>query len=132
MNIGRNTSDVSNGDIGTISSIEKNEGYEITVDYGNQNVITYYESEFDYLTLAYAITIHKSQGSEYKFCCIAWPSELLENSRTRAMIYTAVTRCKEKCVIVGNVDTVCESIINGDSMELRRTKLSHWIRSLNM
>jgi exodeoxyribonuclease V alpha subunit len=91
--------EVFNGDIGTIVSFESEWG-EVGV-YFDGNVVTYHISELDEMNLAYAVTIHKSQGSEYKAVIIPLATQhyvLLK----RNLLYTAITRGKELVILVTN------------------------------
>ena len=91
---------VFNGDIGYIYKINRQTG-EITVWFEDGRECTYPRGEVSQLTLAYAITIHKSQGSEFDVVVIPvvpGPSMIL----TRNLIYTAVTRAKKMVVLVGD------------------------------
>ena len=66
---------------------------------------TYPFEQLDQLELAYAVTVHKSQGSEYRavvLCLCGGPQMLL----TRSVLYTAITRARELLIIVGNEDVV--------------------------
>lgn len=90
--------EVFNGDIGWISGIDHENG-EIVVDYDGR-AVRYGFSEFDEVVLAYAISVHKSQGSEYP--CIVLPVStqhylLLQ----RNLVYTAITRAKRLVVLIG-------------------------------
>ncbi len=90
---------VFNGDIGTISTIDALTG-EIIVEFEDGRICKYTRLDLSDLSLSYAITIHKSQGSEFDVIiipAIAGPSIIL----TRNLIYTAVTRAKKMVVIVG-------------------------------
>lgn len=90
--------DVFNGDIGIITQISKNT-QEITITYDNKPVV-YESNELDEIFHAYAIIIHKSQGSEYNIVIIP----LLMQHYTmlqRNLIYTAITRAKKLVIIVG-------------------------------
>jgi exodeoxyribonuclease V alpha subunit len=92
--------EVFNGDIGHISSIES-EPVKIMVSYDGARRVAYEPGELDELQLAYAITIHKSQGSE--FPCVIIP---LATSQfimlERSLVYTAVTRGKKLVIMVGD------------------------------
>ncbi|MDD2227764.1 MAG: ATP-binding domain-containing protein, partial [Clostridia bacterium] len=90
---------VFNGDIGYIEKIFPSTG-EIIVNFDDGKICKYPKSEISQLSLAYAITIHKSQGSEFDVIVIpsiAGPSIILN----RNLIYTAVTRAKKMVVLVG-------------------------------
>jgi len=91
--------DVFNGDIGTVCAID-NDVEELTVDYDGREVI-YGFDELDELTLAYAISVHKSQGSEYPAVIVSLLTEhfvLLQ----RNLLYTAMTRGRRLVVLVGD------------------------------
>ena len=89
---------VYNGDLGIIKSYDE-ENETITVDFSNKTIL--YDNEtFHTIELAYAITIHKSQGSEFPIIAIPIFMEhfIMLN---RQLIYTAITRAKELCILVG-------------------------------
>ena len=90
---------VFNGDIGIITTIDPNTS-EVIVEFEDGRICLYTRPDLIDLSLSYAITIHKSQGSEFDVViipAIAGPSIIL----TRNLIYTAVTRAKKMVVIVG-------------------------------
>ena len=90
---------VFNGDIGYIQTIDPNTS-EVIVEFEDGRICLYTRPDLVDLSLSYAITIHKSQGSEFDTIiipAIAGPSIIL----TRNLIYTAVTRAKKMVVIVG-------------------------------
>ena len=91
---------VFNGDIGKISNINSQTG-EVEIAFEDKKIATYPRGELSQISLAYAITIHKSQGSEFDVVVIpvvSGPSLIL----TRNLIYTAVTRAKKMVVLVGD------------------------------
>lgn len=101
--------EVFNGDIGQIISVDKRER-ELTVDFDGRQV-TYDISELDELVLAYATTIHKSQGSEYPI--VVMP--VLMNHYImlqRNLIYTGITRAKKILVLVGTKKALHYAIRN--------------------
>ena len=88
---------VFNGDIGFISAIGNE---KINVDFLD-HIVTYEKNELNELTLAYASSVHKSQGSEYKIVIIPLSTShyiMLQ----RNLLYTAITRAKEKVIIIGS------------------------------
>ena len=115
---------VFNGDTGVITNI--NTILEtITVEYEEGKTVKYPYALLDELELAYAITIHKSQGSEYPAVIIpilSGPKMLM----SRNLLYTAVTRAKSTVLILGNADQVYEMIDNLDEQK-RFTSLSERI-----
>ena len=94
---------VFNGDIGIIRRIDHSEGLlEVCFD---DKTVSYQTDLLGELELAYAITAHKSQGSEYRaviFVPFAGAPMLL----TRGVLYTAMTRARELMIMVGNEDVV--------------------------
>ena len=101
---------VFNGDIGFITKIDRaEESFSVSFDDGRNAVFDY--SGFDDLEHAYAITVHKSQGSEYNAVIIplyGCPAGLL----SRNMLYTALTRAGKLAVLVGKVEILCEMVAN--------------------
>lgn len=89
---------VFNGDIGFVSSINL-EDRTLTVRFDGRD-IEYDHTELDELTLAYATTIHKSQGSEYPIVVIPVMMTHFVMLQ-RNLIYTGVTRAKKICILVG-------------------------------
>lgn len=94
---------IFNGDIGIIHCIDNN-AEQLTVIFDDREV-DYEFSQLNELELAYALTVHKSQGSEYRAVVLsAWNcSPYLLN---RSILYTAITRAKELLIIVGNEETI--------------------------
>jgi len=91
---------VFNGDIGFIQKIDK-EFNEVTVVFDENKYVTYEFSQLDEIEAAYAITVHKSQGSEFPIVVmpVTWFPPILA---TRNLFYTAVTRGKSAVVLVGS------------------------------
>ena len=115
---------IFNGDIGTIVSINVSEGYmEMLFD---DKKVMYDLSMLEDIEHAYAITVHKSQGSEYPIVvmpmCTA-PQMLL----TRNLLYTAVTRAQKMVVLVGREDIV-QKMVENDKHILRYTGLQKRLR----
>lgn len=117
--------DVFNGDIGFVCSIDI-EDRELTVDFDGHQVI-YEQSELDELVLAYATTIHKSQGSEYPIVVI--PILMTHYVMLqRNLIYTGITRAKKVCVLVGTPKALGYAVRNM-TVNKRNTKLSDRIKA---
>lgn len=111
--------EVFNGDIGLIKYVNIKEK-TLTVNFDGRNVV-YKESELEELTLAYAITIHKSQGSEYPI--VVMPVTLEHKVMLyRNLLYTGITRAKNVLVMVGNRQAVNYAVDNINS-ETRNTYL---------
>jgi len=111
--------EVFNGDIGHVKEVNLEER-SLTVIFEGREV-EYEDSELDELTLAYATTIHKSQGSEYPVVVIP----LLMTHYVmlqRNLIYTGITRAKKICIIVGSTKALAYSVHNM-VVQKRNTKL---------
>lgn len=119
---------VFNGDMGMITEINTyNETLEVEFD--EKRKVTYPFALLDELELAYAITIHKSQGSEYPAVVIP----LLPGPRQlyhRNLLYTAVTRAK-KCVTIVGSDGTFQEMIRNTNEQNRHTSLADRIREWN-
>jgi exodeoxyribonuclease V alpha subunit len=111
---------IMNGDIGKVLSITKVDDKDaLLIDFDGK-VVTYYAKDFDNLKLAYAISIHKSQGSEYDNVIIPiLPSYNI--MLKKKLIYTAMTRAKKKLIIVGKMESLNQAIHNVEY--LRQTSL---------
>ncbi len=113
-------SGVFNGDIGTITAIDPSEG-EMTVRFDDKEA-TYIGEMLDELEHAWAVTVHKSQGSEYPFVIVPMysaPPLLL----TRNLLYTAVTRARRMVILVGREDIVRTMVAN-NRQSMRYTGLA--------
>ncbi len=120
---GEKGSGVYNGDIGVIESIDIYTEL-VTVRFEDR-IASYYGAEVRQLEPAYAVTVHKSQGSEFNCIVLplcAIPTQLLY----RNLLYTAVTRAKRLLVIVGDRQTVAKMVEN-DRKTLRYTALKSMI-----
>ena len=118
---------IFNGDLGIINRIDF---FSETVEvmYEDDHMVSYPFSGLDELELAYAVTIHKSQGSEYPAVIIP----LLTGPRplfNRNLLYTAVTRAKRCVTILGSEDTIRQMVENGNEMR-RYTSLNECIKAI--
>ena len=121
--------EVFNGDIGRIveiipSNMSEDKRTSIIVDF-DSNYVEYKPDDFSNITLAYCISVHKSQGSEYPIVIIpfTYQHSFMLN---RKLIYTAITRCKKSLFMVGDKNV----FMNGCSLEekhFRKTKLKERI-----
>lgn len=103
-----NRNECANGDVGKVVSID--DGI-LVVDYG-ENQVKYNRDELpEQLSLAYAMSINKSQGSEYK-CVIVCMTNEHELMLTRNLLYTAITRAKKKCVLYTEGSAVVKAMQN--------------------
>jgi exodeoxyribonuclease V alpha subunit len=108
-------SDVYNGDSGLIDAIDAEE-QTVRVRFDDARSVDYAFSDLDQLALAYAVSVHKSQGSEYP--CVVVPLlmshyMLLE----RRLIYTAVTRARKLVVLVGSRKALAIAVKNAATRE---------------
>ena len=116
--------DVYNGDMGRIEKIDSEQS-ELVVDFDGRNVV-YDFRELDELVLSYAITIHKSQGSEYPCVIIPMHTQhyvLLQ----RSLIYTALTRAKKLVIVLGTKKALSLAVSRAESRE-RTTTLSERLK----
>jgi exodeoxyribonuclease V alpha subunit len=114
--------DVYNGDLGTVSTIDTEEG-ELVADFDGRKV-TYGFGELDELVLAYATTIHKSQGSEYPAVVIPLTTQHYPMLQ-RNLVYTGVTRGKRLVVLIGQRKALAIAV-KGARARRRWSKLREW------
>jgi exodeoxyribonuclease V alpha subunit len=113
---------VFNGDVGVLAMVDMEEEL-FTVDFGAELIVDYSFDEADQLTLAYATTIHKSQGSEYPAVVVVLMPQHSIMLR-RNLLYTAVTRGRKLVVVVGDPNAVGTAVRTGRGGE-RWTRLAH-------
>ena len=118
---------VFNGDVGIIKHIDNDEK-QLIVDYGDRSV-SYQFSSIDELDHSYAITVHKSQGSEYPIVVIPISSACPPMLQTRNLIYTAITRASKMVIIVGDKATFF-NMIDNDMRQVRNTYLESLLKEL--
>ena len=113
-----------NGDTGIIKGITKvDKNYVLHILF-DSNMVEYPYDELDSLTLGYAISIHKSQGSEFKNVIIPMSFEFSVMLKKK-LIYTAVTRAKEKLIFIGSKEALAFSLKKSE--EVRKTNLSYFL-----
>jgi len=123
---------VFNGDIGWIRQISKEHSL-LKVEFQEEAgplLVEYEFHELDELVLAYAITIHKSQGSEYPAIVVPLVQQhymLLQ----RNLLYTAITRAKRLCIIIGQPRAL-ETAVKNDRVVLRNTGLAERLRAIHL
>ena len=103
---------IFNGDMGIVTTINNSTNY-IEVVFDDDRYVTYDAKQAEELELAYAITIHKSQGSEYPAVIMPLVSGM-PRLMTRNLLYTGVTRAKKCVCIVGRKETFAGMIANED------------------
>jgi len=118
---------VFNGDIGAIDLVAQGEdGPQIRVDFGDGRIADYDRNELDQLVHAYAVSVHKSQGSEYPAVVVPIATQHYMMLQ-RSLLYTAVTRGKRLVVLVGSRRAISMAVRNS-SARMRWTWLAERIR----
>jgi len=119
----KNKDDINNGDTGYITKITATYGdISVMIDFGDDRIVELDASELDHLDLAYACTVHKSQGSEYESVIINLQT-VHHVMLKRPLIYTAITRAKQRVQIIGDRKALCIAINTVDA-EKRGTMLA--------
>ena len=113
--------EVFNGDIGTLIEICLKDNFEylqdtLVVDFDG-NIVEYTSNDFNTITHAYCMSIHKAQGNEFKIVIMAVLNDYYVMLR-RNLLYTAITRCKQALFILGNEKAFMYGLSN--SQDLRR------------
>ena len=119
---------VYNGDIGRIIEIDK-ERESLKIEFYDGNIVSYKKEDIKDLDLSYAITIHKSQGSE--FDCVVIP--MMPTSfmlLDRNLLYTAITRAKKLVILIGE-KRILKQMVRNNKGSQRLTNLSFWIKELS-
>lgn len=98
---------IFNGDIGTVTIIDKSTN-TLKVDFDGK-IVTYQHDQLDQLELAYAVTVHKSQGNEFEAVILILP-EGRDRLSYRSLLYTAVTRARKLLILIGSPRKVCEMV----------------------
>jgi exodeoxyribonuclease V alpha subunit len=119
----KNRNEISNGDIGYITDVAVSDDETIVrVDFGDGRMAEYEPLELELLELAYACTVHKSQGSEYPSVIVNIQTQHYIMLK-RPLIYTAITRAKQRVAIVGDRKAI-RIAINKTDAEKRGTMLA--------
>jgi exodeoxyribonuclease V alpha subunit len=108
---------VFNGDIGLVKTVDRDSG-TVLVAFSDRDEgadVVYAGDELDELSLAYAMSVHKSQGSEFPIVVLAMP-RVMPALMTRNLLYTAVTRAQRFVVLVGQRSTVALYVFNDKAM----------------
>lgn len=114
---------IFNGDIGFVTDIDQKAG--ILKARFDDKVATYFSEDFGELELAYAVTVHKSQGSEYDYVIIPL-CDIPAKLKYRNLLYTAVTRAKKMLILVGDT-AVWEQMAQNNKKTQRYTLLKHYL-----
>ena len=118
----RPNDDVYNGDIGILKEIDEKDK-SFYVDYQGISVFYKYD-DLDDISLAYALSVHKAQGSEYQNVYFIFDRSQ-KHMLYKKLIYTAITRAKRKLIIIGDKDIFIEAL-NKDIKD-RKTSLGMWL-----
>ena len=118
---------VFNGDMGYIQTIDTDFN-EVTVVFDDTKYVTYTFSQLEELELAYAVTVHKSQGSEFPIVVmpVSWFPPVLA---TRNLLYTAVTRGKQIVVLVGSENKL-NGMVDNNRISQRYSGLAWRLKTL--
>ena len=116
---------VFNGDIGYIEEVDEKDA-SVVVAFDDGRRVRYGQGDFDELTLAYAISVHKSQGSEFPVVIVAVTSGNYM-ILTRNLLYTAVTRAKNMVVLVGATENI-EKMVRNNYTAKRYSLLSDFVK----
>lgn len=119
---------VFNGDIGVLTEVDRRDDC-LTVKFDDERVVTYLRADAEDLELAYAATVHKSQGNEFNIVVLPL-FEVPKPLCYRNLLYTAVTRAKNLLVIVGEDKTLLQMIEN-DRKTLRYSGLKAFLAGLD-
>jgi exodeoxyribonuclease V alpha subunit len=117
---------VFNGDIGYISNVFSGVDECIEIKFGNSKVL-YSRKDYDKFSHAYAISVHKSQGSEYENVVIVLSNEF-KRMLYNKLLYTAVTRSKNNLIIIGNIESFNYAIKN-EYAKNRKTNLVYFLNN---
>lgn len=118
---------IFNGEMGIITEIDTFEG-EVTIKFEDGKIANYQFTDLDQIEHSFAITIHKSQGSEFEkvlMPILNAPPMLL----TRNVLYTGMTRAKNKLLMIGNPTTI-EFMINNVNSKKRNSGLRFKLESI--
>ena len=118
---------VFNGELGVIEKINK-EDKTIKVRFDDGKIAVYDNTDLDQLELAYAITVHKSQGSEFDVVLFV-VSQTTPLLLTRNLLYTAITRAKKLLIVIGP-QSVINYMITNNTTKKRNTGLKYKLKNI--
>ena len=124
-----NDDGVYNGDIGIITNIDTDEE-SLEVQFDDGKIVKYKKEDIKDLDLSYAITVHKSQGSEFK-CVIIPMMQVAPMLLNRNLFYTGVTRAKNLVVLLGDKRYV-KKMVDNNRANVRNSNLTYWINEMEL
>ncbi|MER6359120.1 ATP-dependent RecD-like DNA helicase [Streptomyces sp. NPDC001634] len=119
----RGETGIFNGSSGTITAVDL-ESHQLTVAFPDGEVATYPFTDLDELVHAYALTVHRSQGSEYPYVIVPMVSAAGMMLLQRNLLYTAVTRARNGVMLIGQTEAVERAVANNRTQR-RNTVLTH-------
>lgn len=122
-----NDDGVYNGDIGIITNIDTDEE-SLEVQFDDGKIVKYKKEDIKDLDLSYAITVHKSQGSEFK-CVIIPMMQVAPMLLTRNLFYTGVTRAKDLVILLGDKLNI-KKMVDNNRANVRNSNLTYWINEM--
>lgn len=122
-----NDDGVYNGDIGIITNIDTDEE-SLEVQFDDGKIVKYKKEDIKDLDLSYAITVHKSQGSEFK-CVIIPMMQVAPMLLTRNLFYTGVTRAKDLVILLGDKRYI-KKMVDNKRANVRNSNLTYWINEM--
>lgn len=122
-----NDDGVYNGDIGIITNIDTDEE-SLEVQFDDGKIVKYKKEDIKDLDLSYAITVHKSQGSEFK-CVIIPMMQVAPMLLTRNLFYTGVTRAKDLVILLGDKRYI-KKMVDNNRANVRNSNLTYWINEM--
>jgi exodeoxyribonuclease V alpha subunit len=119
---------VVNGDLGILKSLDKWKSHGVCIiETDDMRVLEVPESVAKSLDLGYALTVHKSQGSEAAVVLAVFNEEVPDGLRERSLLYTAITRARERCILFSDEQTL-EDCLRNDRSESRRSQLGQMLQ----
>lgn len=119
----KNSKGLANGDVGRIIRIEND---ALTIDFGKSSPSVVKGADLDHLVLAYACTVHKSQGSEYESVILVL-DERHSSFTQKAIVYTAITRARKRLLMVGQRTSLNKAVLKVESV-LRQSRLAEFLQ----
>ena len=120
---------VFNGEVGYVKTLDYAADHMLTVEYPDNKLVDYSLKDMDKLDLAYGLTVHKSQGSEFPVVIIPVHESIL-HGLNKNLLYTALTRAKDMVIIIGSKNALSIGMRNEENIGARRSMLVQKINNL--